>query len=92
MESIIAAAVTGGLALLGVIITNISSNRKMENQMAINQAVTNEKIENLTKEVTKHNSFAERLPVVEEQIKVVNHRVDDLKIDIENLKKKEVNI
>lgn len=92
MESVIAAAVTGGFALLGVIITNISSNRKMENQMAINQAVTNEKIENLTKEVTKHNSFTERLPVVEEQIKVVNHRVDDLKKDIENLKKKEVNI
>lgn len=78
MESIIAAGITGGLALLGVIITNISSNRKMENQMAINQAVTNEKIENLTKEVTKHNSFAERMPVVEEQIKVINHRVDDL--------------
>lgn len=78
MESIIAAGITGGLALVGVIITNISSNRKMENQMAINQAVTNEKIENLTKEVTKHNSFAERMPVVEEQIKVINHRVDDL--------------
>lgn len=78
MESIIAAGVTGGLALLGVIITNISSNRKTENQIAISQAVTNEKIENLTKEVTKHNKFAEKVPVMEEQIKVINHRVEDL--------------
>ena len=78
MESIIAAGVTGGLALLGVIITNISSNRKTENQIAISQAVTNEKIENLTKEVAKHNKFAERVPVMEEQIKVINHRVEDL--------------
>lgn len=79
MESIIAAGVTGGLALLGVIITNISSNRKTENQIAINQALTNEKIENLTKEVAKHNKFAERLPVVENEIEVLKDDVKELK-------------
>lgn len=78
MEAIITAAITGGLSLLGVIVTNISSNRNIENKLEIQQAVTNEKIENLTKEVAKHNSFAERMPVVEEQIKVINHRVEDL--------------
>lgn len=78
MESIITAVITGGLALIGVIITNVSSNKKIENQLLISQAVTNEKIDNLKVEVAKHNSFAERMPVVEEQIKVIKHRVDDL--------------
>lgn len=78
MESIIAAAITGMLALAGVIITNTSNNKKIENQLEIQQAVTNEKIDNLKEEVAKHNSFATRLPVVEEQIKVINHRIDDL--------------
>ena len=78
MESIITAIITGGLALIGVIISNMSSNKKIENQLLVNQAVTNEKIDNLKTEVAKHNSFAERMPVVEEQIKVINHRVDDL--------------
>lgn len=78
MESIITAVITGGLALIGVIITNISSSKKIENQLLVHQAVTNEKIDNLKTEVSKHNSFAERMPVVEEQIKVINHRVDDL--------------
>lgn len=78
MESIITAIITGGLALVGVIISNMSSNKKIENQLLVSQAVTNEKIDNLKAEVAKHNSFAERMPVVEEQIKVINHRVDDL--------------
>lgn len=78
MESIITAIITGGLALIGVIISNISSNKKIENQLLISQAVINEKIDNLKKEVAKHNSFAERMPIVEEQIKIINHRVDDL--------------
>ena len=78
MESIITAVITGGLALIGVIISNMSSNKKIENQLLVSQAVTNEKIDNLKTEVAKHNSFAERMPVVEEQIKVINHRVEDL--------------
>lgn len=68
----------GVLAFLGVLITNFNSNRKMQSEMEKKQAVTDEKIEELTREVRKHNNFAERMPVVEEQIKVINHRVKDL--------------
>lgn len=77
-ESIIVALITGGLAFLGVLITNFNSNRKMQSEMEKKQVVTDEKIEELTREVRKHNNFAERMPVVEEQIKVINHRVKDL--------------
>lgn len=66
------------MAFLGVLITNFNSNRKMQSEMEKKQAVTDEKIEELTREVRKHNNFAERMPVVEEQIKVINHRVKDL--------------
>lgn len=66
-ESIIAALITGGLTLLGVIIANNKT-----------QAVTDTKLEELTREVREHNGFARRMPVVEEQIKVINHRIDDL--------------
>lgn len=65
--SIIVALITGGLTLLGVIIANSKS-----------QAVTNYRIDELTREVREHNNFAKRMPVVEEQIKVINHRLDDL--------------
>lgn len=78
MESIIGAIITGGLALAGVIISNILSNNKIEQKLEISQAVTDTKLEALTDEVKKHNNFAQRMPVVEEQIKVINHRLDDL--------------
>jgi hypothetical protein len=78
MESIIVAIITGGLSLTGVLISNASSNRKAEQNIAQSQAVTNTKIEELTREVREHNGFARRMPVVEEQIKVINHRIDDL--------------
>lgn len=67
MDSIIAALVSGIVTLAGVLIANSKS-----------QAVTDVKIEELTREVRKHNSFAEKIPVIEEQIKVSNHRIDDL--------------
>lgn len=67
METVIAALITGIVTLAGVLIANGKS-----------QAVTDVKIEELTREVRKHNSFAEKIPVMEEQIKVVNHRIDDL--------------
>ena len=70
MESIIVALITGGMALVGVVITNISSNRKIEQQLVTAQAVTDAKIENLTDEVRKHNSFADRITTVE--VKVAN--------------------
>lgn len=78
MEGIIAAIITGGLALIGVIISNISSNRRVEASLKTAQAVTDTKIEELTREVREHNNFARRMPVVEEQIKVINHRISDL--------------
>ncbi len=78
MTEIIVAVITGGLALLGVILSNNSANKKIENQLDKNQAVTDTKVEELTREVRKHNNFAERMPVLEEKIKVINHRIDDL--------------
>ena len=67
MNEIIVALITGGVTLAGVLISNQKS-----------QAVTDTKLEELTREVREHNHFAKRMPVVEEQIKVINHRIDDL--------------
>lgn len=67
MENIIVALITGGITLIGVLIANSKS-----------QAVTDTKLEELTREVREHNNFARRMPVVEEQIKVMNHRITDL--------------
>ena len=78
METIVTALITGGLALAGVIITSMSSNRKIEVQLEKAQAVTDTKLDELTREVREHNGFARRMPVVEEQIKVINHRIGDL--------------
>lgn len=77
-EAIISALITGSLALAGVIISNLMAARKTEAAMRINQAVTDTKLEELTREVRAHNNFAQRMPVVEEQIRVMNHRVGDL--------------
>jgi Zn-dependent M32 family carboxypeptidase len=78
MEAIIAAVITGLASVLAVIITNTSANRKMEAQLDKRQAVTDTKIEELTREVREHNNFARRVPVLEEQLKVANHRISDL--------------
>ena len=66
-EAIITAIITGGLTLLGVLVSNSKS-----------QAVMETKVDELTREVREHNNFAKRVPVVEEQIKIINHRLDDL--------------
>lgn len=78
MEGIIAAAITGLLALTGVIITNISGNRSMQAKLDKTQAVTDTKLEELTREVREHNGFAHRIPVLEEKIKVLSHRLETL--------------
>ena len=78
MAEIIVALISGGLTLIGVIFTNAMSNRRVESQLETSQAVINVKIDNLAEEVHKHNNFAARMPVVEEQIKVINHRLADL--------------
>ena len=81
-EGIIVALITGGLAFAGVLVSNLIGNSKVTNdiklEVAKNQAVTDTKIDELTREVREHNNFARRMPVVEEQIKVINHRIEDL--------------
>ena len=78
MEGIITAFITSGLTLIGVIITNMRSNQTIQNQLATTQAVMDTKIDMLTEEVKKHNNFAVRMPVVEEQIKIILKRLDGL--------------
>lgn len=78
VDAIVVALITGGLSLIGVIITNLAGQQQTEQKLATAQAVTDTKIEELTREVRKHNDFAQRVPVLEEQIKVVNHRIADL--------------
>ena len=77
-EAIIVALITGGLSLAGVVITCLATAKKTEKAAAVAQAVTDTKIEELTREVRIHNGFAQRVPVMEEQIKVINHRLEDL--------------
>ena len=66
-SSIAVAIISGGITLLGVLIANNKT-----------QAVMETKVDELTREVREHNNFARRMPVVEEQIKVINHRIEDL--------------
>lgn len=74
---IIVAVITGCITLAGVLVSNSRS-----------QAVTETRLEELTREVREHNNFARRMPVVEEQIKVANHRIADLEINVEKLEDK----
>ena len=78
MENIIASVISGVLALIGTVVTCLLAARKTEQSIKINQAITETKLEELTREVREHNGFARRMPVVEEQIKVINHRLSDL--------------
>ena len=73
----------GILTLIGVVITNNKANREIEHKLEMAQAVTETRIDELTREVREHNNFARRMPVVEEQIKVINHRVADLEHKIQ---------
>ena len=77
-EAIIVALITGGMSLAGVVITCMATSKKTEKAAAVAQAVTDTKIDELTREVRLHNGFAQRMPVVEEQIRVINHRLSDL--------------
>ena len=75
---IIVAMITGGLALLGVVFSTRSSERRTQDSIRTAQAVTDAKLENLTEEVKKHNNFARRMPVVEEQIRGMDRRLEQL--------------
>lgn len=77
-EAIIVALITGGLSLLGVLITSSKTAQDVAAKLDKRQAVTDIKLEELTREVREHNNFARRVPVLEEQIKVTNQRIADL--------------
>ena len=82
MEAIIVATITGVLSLIGVVVSNKAAFKKtcdsISEDIRVSQAVTNTKIETLTQEVKDQSFFAQKIPVIEEQIKVINHRIDDL--------------
>lgn len=76
--TVLASLITGLLSLAGVMLSNLLSDRRRETALRTAQAVTDEQLRQLTREVREHNNFARRKPVVEEQIKVINHRLEDL--------------
>ena len=92
-DAVLVAMITGGISIVGTIITVLAANRqtiaqldkkselsdiRLDAKLEKHQAVTDTKLEELTREVRKHNDFASRVPVIEEQIRVANHRIDDL--------------
>jgi hypothetical protein len=81
-DTVLVALITGGFGVISAIVSGVVSARKASEKTSktieIAQAVTDTKLEDLTREVREHNNFARRLPVVEEQIKVINHRINDL--------------
>lgn len=96
MESIIVALIAGGLSLIGTIITVQNNNQKiiremkaefckemqeMKTEFVKSKAVTDTKLEDLTQEVRRHNGFAERVPVLEQQVKGINEKIDILHAD-----------
>ena len=85
MAEIIIALITGVCSILGVIVTTSASNRKLQHQLEVNQAVVNTKLEGLTEEVRKHNNFTVRVPILEEQVATLQEEVKELKHKIEVL-------
>ena len=77
-DAVLSALITGGLALVGVIVTVWAGNSRLQHKIELSQAVTDTRLAELTREVREHNNFARRVPVMEEQLKVVNHRITDL--------------
>ena len=77
-ESILVALITGGLSLLGVVVTCLATAKKTEKAAAVAQAVTDTKLDELTREVREHNNFAVRMPVLEQEITDLKRRVDNL--------------
>lgn len=77
-EGIIVALITGGMTLAGVLISTSNASKKSDQKIQTAMAVTDTKLDELTREVRMHNNFAEKIPVMAEQIKVINHRIGDL--------------
>lgn len=76
-DTIITAIITGGLSLVGVVFSNMAASKKTEQRIAVSQAVTDTKIDELTREVREHNGFAKRLPVLEYKVEDLYKRLDD---------------
>ena len=76
--TVLASLITGLLSLAGVMLSNLLSDRRREAAQKIAQAVTDARLEELTREVRLHNNFARRMPVVEEQIKILQHSLQKL--------------
>lgn len=77
-ESILVAVITGGLSLVGVVITSMATAKKTEQAQAVAQAVTESKLEELTREVRQHNGFAEKIPLLQARYDELKRRVDEL--------------
>lgn len=87
-ESIITAIITGGLALIGTVITVLATSRKTANAMQISQAVMAEKLDSLENEVKKHNNFASEIPVLKEKTNTLEHVTNNLDRRVTDLEKK----
>ena len=77
-SAVIVSIITGIVTIITVIVNTKVSNREIQHKLETQQAVFETKLDSLTSEVREHNNFARRMPVVEEQIRVVNHRIADL--------------
>lgn len=78
MTEIIVALITGGCTVIGVVLSNKKTMNEIQKKLEIAQAVTDERLNELTREVRKHNNFAERLPVVENEIKHMEEEINKL--------------
>lgn len=78
ITAIVTTVITALVTIFTVIVNSRATENKIMSELRINQAVTEEKIKTLTNEVQKHNNFAERIPVLETQLKATNHRIDEL--------------
>ena len=86
-EAIAVALITGGLSLVGVVVTCIVTSKKSEKAAAVAQAVTDTKLEELTREVREHNNFAQKMPVLQQEVNELKRRVGNL----ENYHKQPIN-
>ncbi len=80
--SLIGSVIVAILGLVGVIITNSTSNKEIENKLATSQAITETKLENLAEEVRKHNNFASEIPVLKNRVDVLESTVKEIKDDL----------
>ena len=77
-DAVLSALITGGLALAGIVITVRAGNNELRHKIEVSQAITDTKLDELTREVRLHNNFAQRVPVLEEKMDSANHRISDL--------------